>query len=122
ELVTAGHLRRSGQRAAAAELLARAVERLRRAGARLWLERCERELAACGLNPMKRSRHDAAAALTPQERIVARLAAEGHTNREVAEELYISVKTVEHHLSRVYAKLGVQGRVQMAAALPAALE
>ena len=119
ELVTAGHLRRSGQRAAAAELLERAAERLRRAGARLWLERCERELAACGLNPRKRSRHGAAAVLTPQERMVARLAAEGHTNREVAEELYISVKTVEHHLSRVYAKLGVQGRVQMAAALPA---
>lgn len=121
ELVTAGHLRRTGQRSTAAELLQQAAERLRRAGALLWLERCERELAACGLNPRKRSRHGAAAVLTPQERMVARLAAEGHTNREVAEELYISVKTVEHHLSRVYVKLGVQGRVQMAAALPVAL-
>ena len=84
--------------------------------------RCERELAACGLRPVKRSQTGTGAELTPQERMVARLVAEGRTNRQVAEELYVSVKTVEHHLSRIYAKLGVRSRVQMAAALPAALE
>lgn len=122
ELAAGSQLRRAGQRAAAAEQLQSAAQRLRRAGARLWLERCERELAACGLNPRRRSRHGTAVELTPQERMVARLVAEGRTNRQVAEELYVSVKTVEHHLSRIYAKLGVRSRVQMAAALPAALE
>src|SRR5690606_32389205 len=82
ELAAGSQLRRAGQRAAAAEQLQSAAQRLRRAGARLWLERCERELAACGLNPRRRSRHGTAVELTPQERMVARLVAEGRTNRQ----------------------------------------
>ena len=55
--------------------------------------------------------------LTPRERMVSRLVADGCTNQQVAAELVLSVKTVEHHLSRIYAKLGVQSRTQMAALL-----
>lgn len=121
ELTAGSFLRRIGQRNQASEHLQNASRRLARMGARPWQERCARELAACGVRPARRSRVEAHVELTPQERMVARLVAEGHSNREVAGELYVSVKTVEHHLSRVYAKLGVRNRVQMSAALPDAL-
>jgi DNA-binding NarL/FixJ family response regulator len=56
-------------------------------------------------------------ALTPQEQAVARLVAGGATNREVAADLVVSVKTVEHHLSRIYAKVGVRSRTELASRL-----
>jgi DNA-binding NarL/FixJ family response regulator len=56
-------------------------------------------------------------ALTPQEAAVARLVASGLTNREVATELVLSVKTVEYHLGKVFAKLGLTSRSQLAARL-----
>ena len=55
--------------------------------------------------------------LTPQEHAVAQLVIRGLTNREVASELVVSAKTVEHHLSRTYAKLGVRSRTELASAL-----
>jgi DNA-binding CsgD family transcriptional regulator len=56
-------------------------------------------------------------ALTPQELRVARLAAAGRTNREIAVELYVTLKTVEGHLARAYAKLGIDGRRDLVRAL-----
>jgi DNA-binding CsgD family transcriptional regulator len=56
-------------------------------------------------------------ALTPSELRIARLAADGRTNREIAHELYITLKTVEGHLSRAYTKLGIEGRSELAAIL-----
>jgi DNA-binding CsgD family transcriptional regulator len=56
-------------------------------------------------------------ALTPSELRVARLAAEGHSNREIAHELYVTLKTIEGHLARAYTKLGIQGRGQLPQAL-----
>ena len=56
-------------------------------------------------------------ALTPGELRVARLAAEGQTNREIAQALYVTLKTVEGHLARAYAKLGIAGRAGLADAL-----
>jgi DNA-binding CsgD family transcriptional regulator len=56
-------------------------------------------------------------ALTPSELRIVRLAAEGRTNREIAHELYVTLKTVEGHLSRAYAKLGIEGRAELAAVL-----
>jgi DNA-binding NarL/FixJ family response regulator len=53
-------------------------------------------------------------ALTPAEQAVARLAAQRFTNPEIAEQLVVSRKTVEYHLSHVYAKLGVRNRVELA--------
>jgi DNA-binding CsgD family transcriptional regulator len=107
-------LRRNGRRRAASEELTRARDLLAGLGARPALERCERELMACGLKPAKRG-ENTQPDLTPQEQAVARLVATGRTNREVASELLLSVKTVEVHLTRVYAKLGVSSRAQLAA-------
>ena len=109
-------LRRNGRRRAAADQLTRARDTFADLGARPALERCERELAACGLTPPGAASH--APDLTPQEQAVARLVATGQTNREVAAELLLSVKTVEVHLTRVYAKLGVSSRSQLAARTP----
>ena len=107
-------LRRAGERRQARERLGGAYEVYLRLGARPFVERVERELAACGLSPARRSpaRH---LELTPQELAVARLVAAGKTNREVAAELVVSAKTVGYHLGNVYTKLGVSSRTQMAA-------
>jgi DNA-binding NarL/FixJ family response regulator len=59
------------------------------------------------------------ARLTPQERRTALLAAAGRSNKQVAEELFLSVRTIENHLQRVYEKLGIRSRTDLAAALGA---
>jgi DNA-binding CsgD family transcriptional regulator len=94
--------RRAKQKATARAALRRAEAIFAELGARLWLERAQRDLARTGLT---RS-HDRA--LTPTELRVAQLAAAGSQNKEIAGALFISVKSVEAHLSRVYAKLGVR--------------
>jgi DNA-binding NarL/FixJ family response regulator len=116
ELAAGAHQRRTGRRRAAADLLAQASDRLDALGAVPWYDRAAREIERCGLNPKRRSEaHEPE--LTAQERLVAHLVAGGRTNREVASELIISVKTVEHHLSRVYTKLGLRSRTELAARL-----
>jgi DNA-binding CsgD family transcriptional regulator len=107
-------LRRNGRRRAAADQLTGAQALLTELGARPALERTERELEACGLHPVRRQgspRPD----LTPQEQSIARLVATGRTNREVAAELLLSAKTVEMHLTRIYAKLGISSRARLVA-------
>lgn len=105
-------LRRAGKRTAAVAELRAARECFDRLGARPYLARCDRELAAAGLNPQRR-RPGGAAELTPQERSVAGLVAEGKSNRVVARELVVSVNTVEYHLKNIYAKLGISSRTQL---------
>jgi DNA-binding CsgD family transcriptional regulator len=105
-------LRRVGKRVAAAARLRAAQERFARLDARPYLERCACELAACGLVPVKRRARDRAR-LTPQELAVAKLVASGLTNRQVAAQLVLSVKTIEFHLGHVYDKLGVRSRSQL---------
>jgi DNA-binding CsgD family transcriptional regulator len=107
-------LRRSGERRAAATTLLAAHGRLSELGALPALQRCETELAACGLAPAARKTRDYTT-LTPQELAVARLVVSGMTNREVADQLMLSTKTVEFHLSHVYAKLGIRTRSQLRA-------
>ncbi|MDT3439328.1 MULTISPECIES: LuxR family transcriptional regulator [unclassified Pseudofrankia] len=104
-------LRRGGQRRAASKQLDAAHDVLAGLGARPYLEQCQRELRACGLTPRDRRDHDTSI-LTPQESTVARRAVD-LTNREVARELFISVKTVEFHLRNIYMKLGVTSRMQL---------
>ncbi len=106
-------LRRAGQRRAAAKRLSAARERFATLRARPYVERCEQEAAACGLAPAKRSGVDPSR-LTAQELAVARLVAVGMSNRHVASELFISIKTVQFHLTHVYAKLGVSSRAELA--------
>jgi DNA-binding NarL/FixJ family response regulator len=91
-----------------------------RLGARHLAVGCAAELAACGLVP--RGRRDSPVGLSPQELAIARVVASGATNREVAAELVVSVKTVEHHLTAVYAKLGVRSRTELAARMAASLD
>jgi DNA-binding CsgD family transcriptional regulator len=109
-------LRRSGERAAAREPLARALELAARCGARPLATRVRDELKAAGARP-RRPWRTGVDALTPSELRVARLAAEGRSNREIAGELYVTLKAIEGHLARAYAKLGIQGRDQLPPAL-----
>jgi DNA-binding CsgD family transcriptional regulator len=106
-------LRRAGRRRDADVVITDARDRFHSLGASAYVRRCERELKAGGVRAVIADRpHDA---LTPQEEAVATLVATGMTNREAAAELFLSVKTVQYHLTRVYAKLGVRSRAELAA-------
>jgi DNA-binding CsgD family transcriptional regulator len=111
-------LRRDGRRAAARDPLARSLELAARCGARPLAGRARDELRAAGARP-RRPWRTGVEALTPSELRVARLAAEGRSNREIACELYVTLKAIEGHLARAYAKLGIEGRSQLAHALAA---
>jgi DNA-binding NarL/FixJ family response regulator len=86
-------------------------------GADGFANRARRELLATGEKVRKR-RVDNRDELTPQEKQIARLAREGHTNPEIGAELYISHRTVEWHLRQVYTKLGINSRKGLRRALP----
>jgi DNA-binding CsgD family transcriptional regulator len=105
-------LRRLKQKRAARESLQEALEVFERLGAPLWAERARAELRRIGLRPA------APLSLTPTEERVADLVATGHTNREVAQALFVSVHTVEDNLRRIYRKLGVRSRTELAAIYP----
>jgi DNA-binding CsgD family transcriptional regulator len=111
-------LRRSGERAAARGPLAWALELAARCGARPLAARARDELKAAGARP-RRPWRTGVEALTPSELRVARLAAGGRTNREIACELYVTLKAVEGHLAHAYGKLGIEGRGQLPRALAA---
>ncbi len=85
-------------------------------GAVLLARRARRELAATGLRP-RQAALEGVAALTPRQRQVCELAAAGKGNRAIAQELFLSVKTVETHLAAGYRKLGVNARADLAAQL-----
>jgi len=107
-------LRHQGQRRSAARELGQARALLARLGATPFLVRCETELGG-GLI----TQPDALCALplTSRQLTVARAVAAGKTNRQIAAELYVSVKTVEFHLSQILARLGIDSRTQIADAL-----
>lgn len=113
EMAAGSFERRRGQRRVAAELLARAADGFAGLGARPFEGRARQELASCGLTPRRRE-DGATAKLTPAERAVVALVADGLTNREVAARLFISVKTVETHLGRSFTKLEVRTRTALA--------
>ena len=111
-LLTAGAAkRRSGQRRLAADSLKASIDVLSELGAALWLERAEEELRRASPRP-RRDRE-----LTSAERKVAALVAEGYTNREVAAQLFTTIATVEAHLTRIYRKLGMRSRSELARAV-----
>jgi DNA-binding CsgD family transcriptional regulator len=103
--------RRARRKHAAREAVEAAAESFETLGARRWAERARAELGRIG----GRTREEG---LTQAEQRVAALVAEGRTNREVAAALFLSERTVESHLTRVYAKLGVRSRTELARALP----
>jgi len=87
-----------------------------RMGAHAFAERAGRELLATG-ETARRITDDTRDALTPQEVQVARLARDGHTNPEIGAQLFISPRTVEYHLHKVFRKLGVSTRKELRGAL-----
>jgi DNA-binding CsgD family transcriptional regulator len=105
-------LRRSNRRSEAREPLRRGLELATICGARPLVERAETELLATGARP-RRIALSGVASLTPSERRVAEMAAEGRTNREIAQGLFVTPKTVEVHLSSAYRKLGIASRSQL---------
>jgi DNA-binding NarL/FixJ family response regulator len=109
-------LRRTGQRTEARSPLREALDLADRSGAVGLRESVRTELHAAGARP-RSTALSGLAALTPSERRVAQLAAEGRSNREIAQTLYVTPKTVELHLSRSYRKLGVASRRDLAVAL-----
>jgi DNA-binding CsgD family transcriptional regulator len=109
-------LRRSRRPADARAPLAEAAQFFRRSDAATWAERADRELAAAG-GSVSSSARVAAVDLTPQELRIALAVAEGLSNNEIASTVFLSVKTVETHLTRIYRKLGVRSRGGVAKAL-----
>jgi len=94
-----------------------AHESFSRMGAEAFAERARRELSATGETVRKRT-VETLDELTAQEAQVARLAAQGHTNPEIAAQLFISPRTVEYHLHKVFPKLGISSRKELRRALP----
>jgi DNA-binding CsgD family transcriptional regulator len=111
-IVLGSVLRRAKQKAAARSALEDAIRILDQMGVPLWVERARAELGRIG----GRAQADG---LTPTEQRVAELVAEGRSNKEVAGELFVTVRTVEANLTRVYAKLGIRSRTELAAIGPA---
>jgi DNA-binding NarL/FixJ family response regulator len=115
-LVEGRALAAAGDRAGARAALTDAATALERAGAERWRSVAARELRGLG-HRVRRTGGSADGRLTARERTIAELAASGHTNREIAEELVLSVKTVEAHLRNIFGKLGVRRRVELTRAL-----
>ena len=106
-------LRRQRRRRDARAQLRTAHDMFTQMGAGAFAARASAELAATGERPRQRS-PETTQTLTPQEAQVARLVTQGGTNRDVAAELFISPATVEYHLRKVYQKLGITSRTQLA--------
>jgi len=118
-LLALGSRRRRARRSAdAREPLQEALDVFDRLGAAPWAKRAREELrlaGTAGSSPTVAA--DPAQALSGQEWRISELVAQGMTNREVGAALFLSPKTIEHHLSSIYRKLGVRSRTQLAAAL-----
>jgi DNA-binding CsgD family transcriptional regulator len=113
QLLYGEHLRRERRRTDARVQLRAALEAFERFRAEPWAERARAELRASGETARKRD-PSTVDQLTPQELQIARLVADGLSNKEVAAQLFLSPRTIEHHLRHVFAKLGVKSRTQLA--------
>jgi DNA-binding CsgD family transcriptional regulator len=100
--------RRAKQKARARASLERSLTTFEQLGATLWAAKARSEIGSIG------GRAPSPRALTPTEQRIAALVAEGRTNREVAAELFVTNRTVEGHLSKIYAKLGLRSRAELA--------
>jgi DNA-binding NarL/FixJ family response regulator len=113
-------LRREGRRVDARHQLRAAHDAFLDMGAEAFAERTRRELLATG-EKVRRPEEEAPTGLTSQEEHIARLAGEGRTNTEIGAELFLSSRTVEWHLRKVFVKLGITSRRDLRDALPASI-
>ena len=111
-------LRRAGKGSDARDLLSRGLDVASRCGATAVVARARDELTAAGARP-RRERTTGPASLTASELRVARLAAKGHSNPEIAQALFVTRRTVEVHLTHVYRKLGIDSRGALVSVLSA---
>jgi DNA-binding CsgD family transcriptional regulator len=112
ELLFGEHLRRARRRTDAQPHLRAALEAFHRLGASSWADRARGELrAAGGSDP--RHHPTMMAKLTPQERRIALAVSEGATNREVAAQLFLSPRTVDYHLRKIFQKAGISSRTEL---------
>ena len=121
ELECGRFLRKAGSRRGAVQALRAARDVFAALGARPMLERCDAELAACGIHS-GRPEGQSGLPLNAQEQVVARLVASGKSNREVADELYLSSKAIEYHLANIFTKLGIRSRHQVGPLLSSSSE
>jgi DNA-binding CsgD family transcriptional regulator len=112
ELLYGEHLRRERKRSEAREHLRAALRGFERLGAAPWVERTAGELRATGETARRRD-PSTLGQLTPQEQQIARLVAEGASNKDVAAQLFLSPRTVEYHLRKVFQKLGIASRAEL---------
>ncbi|MEU8384683.1 helix-turn-helix transcriptional regulator, partial [Streptosporangium sp. NPDC048865] len=112
QLLFGSALRRNRRPGAAREHLHSALETFERSGARLWAEQARAELRGAG-EAVRSHRPRATEKLTAQQYQIARIVADGATNREVAARLFLSPRTVEHHLRNIFAKLDIRSRVEL---------
>jgi DNA-binding CsgD family transcriptional regulator len=117
QLLLGEHLRRSRRRTEARPQLRAALAAFERLGARPWAERASTELRATG-ETARRREPSTIDQLTPQELQIARFVSEGASNREVAAKLFLSPRTVEYHLHKVFTKLGIASRGELGRTLP----
>jgi DNA-binding CsgD family transcriptional regulator len=115
-LAYGARLRRARKRVRAREELRAALAIFDALGAQPWAEQARAELAATGETARRRDT-STLDELTPQERQIARLLAEGKTTREAAAAVFLSPKTIEYHLRHVYRKLGIGSREELVAKL-----
>ncbi|MCG5213864.1 LuxR family transcriptional regulator [Streptosporangium soli] len=112
QLLFGSALRRSRRPGAAREHLHSALATFERFDARLWVDQARSELRASG-EAVRPSTAPPGAELTAQQHQIARMVSGGATNREVAAQLFLSPRTVEHHLRNIFARLGVRSRVEL---------
>jgi len=111
-------LRRENRRADAREQLRTAHDTLAAMGAEAFADRARHELLATG-ETVRQPTAEPASTLSAQETHIARLAADGHTNPEIAAQLFLSARTVEWHLRKIFTKLGIASRRELGEALSA---
>ncbi|MEW9548142.1 AAA family ATPase [Nonomuraea sp. NPDC050783] len=112
-LLYGSFLRRERRPGAARDHLHAALETFERYGARLWTDQARTELRASGDVTRPAAASVTADALTAQQLQIARMVAGGATNKEIAEQLFLSRRTVEHHLRNIFSRLGVRSRVEL---------
>jgi DNA-binding CsgD family transcriptional regulator len=113
QLLLGEHLRRIRRRSDARPLLRTAMTTFAHLGATAWADRARDELRATG-ETTSDAAADAVATLTPQELRIAAAAANGATNREIAARLFLSTRTIDYHLRKVFQKLGISSRIELA--------